>query len=173
MCPVVVWCDFVGDLQWRKDPLSCPWPAVPHPAAKREAETRETSQRSLCHRDVSVYSDFIIRTIIIIAVSLSSVLAIWVDWRELYRAACHLIHCNWLYIHSLLSSHSSEVMSQCWREDPEERPTFSQLSSIVERLLISIAGYTELGMVLLNPLQEAEELSKQHLTLYIPYNYSG
>ncbi|XP_064398639.1 plexin-A2-like [Halichondria panicea] len=52
----------------------------------------------------------------------------------------------------------SEVMSQCWREDPEERPTFSQLSSIVERLLTSISGYTELGMVLLNPLQEAEEL---------------
>ncbi len=57
-------------------------------------------------------------------------------------------------------------MSQCWREDPEERPTFSQLSSIVERLLTSISGYTELGMVLLNPLQEAEELSKQHFTLY-------
>ncbi len=51
-------------------------------------------------------------------------------------------------------------MRQCWREDPEERPTFSQLSSIVERLLTSIAGYTELGMVLLNPIQEAEQLSK-------------
>ncbi len=109
MCPVVVWCDFVGDLQWRKDPLSCPWPAVPHPAAKREAETRETSQRSLCHRDVSVYSDFIIRTIIIIAVSLSSVLAIWVDWRELYRAACHLIHCNWLYTFPL-------ILTQFWSD---------------------------------------------------------
>ncbi len=23
MCPVVVWCDCVGDLQWRTDPLPC------------------------------------------------------------------------------------------------------------------------------------------------------
>ncbi len=58
------------------------------------------------------------------------------------------------------SSHSSVLMRKCWREDPEERPTFSQLSSIVERLLTSIAGYTELGMVLLNTIQEVEQLSK-------------
>ena len=51
-------------------------------------------------------------------------------------------------------------MRKCWREDPEERPTFSQLSSIMERLLTSISGYTELGMVLLNTIQEVEELSK-------------
>ena len=59
-------------------------------------------------------------------------------------------------------------MRQCWREDPEERPTFSQLSSIVERLLTSIAGYTELGMVLLNPIQEAEQLSKCMKIIDIP-----
>ncbi len=47
-------------------------------------------------------------------------------------------------------------MRNCWREDPEERPTFSQLSSIVGRLLTSIAGYTELSMVLLNTGQEEE-----------------
>ncbi len=58
------------------------------------------------------------------------------------------------------SSHSSVLMRKCWREDPEERPTFSQLSSIVERLLTSISGYTELGMVLLNTIQEVEQLSK-------------
>ncbi|XP_064398663.1 hepatocyte growth factor receptor-like [Halichondria panicea] len=52
----------------------------------------------------------------------------------------------------------SKLMRQCWREDPKERPTFSQLSAIVERLLTSIAGYTELGMVLLNTSQEAEQL---------------
>ncbi len=51
-------------------------------------------------------------------------------------------------------------MRQCWREDPEERPTFSQLSAIVESLLTSIAGYIELGMVLLNTSQEEEELRK-------------
>ncbi|XP_064398654.1 hepatocyte growth factor receptor-like isoform X2 [Halichondria panicea] len=57
----------------------------------------------------------------------------------------------------------SKLMRQCWREDPEERPTFSQLSSIVERLLTSIAGYTELCMVLLNPIQEAEQLKCDNL----------
>ncbi len=51
-------------------------------------------------------------------------------------------------------------MRQCWKEDPEERPTFSQLSAILERLLTSISGYTELGMVLLNTIQEVEQLSK-------------
>ncbi len=59
MCPVVVWCDCVGGLQWRTDPLPCRGPTVPHPAAGRGAETRETSQRSLCHRDVSVHSEFV------------------------------------------------------------------------------------------------------------------
>ena len=52
------------------------------------------------------------------------------------------------------------MMRKCWSEAPEERPTFSQLSSIVERLLTSISGYTELGMVLLNTIQEVEQLSK-------------
>ena len=51
-------------------------------------------------------------------------------------------------------------MRKCWREDPEERPTFLQLSSIVERLLASISGYTELGMVLVDTSKEEEELSK-------------
>ncbi len=54
MCPVVVRCDCVGDLQWRTDPLPCRKPTVPYPAAGRGAKTRETSQCSLCHRDVSV-----------------------------------------------------------------------------------------------------------------------
>ncbi|XP_064388277.1 hepatocyte growth factor receptor-like isoform X2 [Halichondria panicea] len=54
------------------------------------------------------------------------------------------------------------VMRKCWREDPEERPTFSQLSSIVERLLTAIADYTELGMVLVDTSQEEEQLIPHH-----------
>ena len=63
-----------------------------------------------------------------------------------------------LCIHiSPLSSHSSKLMSQCWRKDSEERSTFSQLSAIVEKRLASIA---ELGMVLMNPTEEVEQLGK-------------
>ncbi|XP_064398640.1 plexin-A2-like [Halichondria panicea] len=61
-------------------------------------------------------------------------------------------------LNAACSAEISEVMRQCWREDPEERPTFSQLSSTVDKLLTSIAGYTELGMVLLNTVQEVEQL---------------
>ncbi|XP_064398652.1 plexin-A2-like [Halichondria panicea] len=57
----------------------------------------------------------------------------------------------------------SVVMRKCWREDPEERPTFSQLSSIVERLLASISGYTELGMVLVDTSKEEEELKYDYV----------
>ena len=53
---VVVRCDCMGGFQWRTDPLPCRGPTVPHPAAGRGAETRETSHCSLCHRDVSVYT---------------------------------------------------------------------------------------------------------------------
>ena len=61
---------------------------------------------------------------------------------------------------------SSVVMRKCWRVDPEERPTFSQLSSIVERLLIAISGYTELSMVLVDTSQEDEQLSISQCKLY-------
>ena len=50
--------------------------------------------------------------------------------------------------------HSSVVMRKCWRIDPDERPVFTELSSIVERLLSSISDYIELNMVLPDTVQD-------------------
>ena len=50
--------------------------------------------------------------------------------------------CDYIYVYS------SAVIRKCWREDPEERPAFSELVSMVGRLLTSVAGYTELTMEL-------------------------
>ena len=44
---------------------------------------------------------------------------------------------------------SFAVMARCWCEDPEERPDFSELCSIMESFLGSISDYTEWKMVLL------------------------
>ena len=56
-------------------------------------------------------------------------------------------------------------MRKCWRADPAERPTFSELASTLERLLQSVAGYMELGMTLpaneVEPEQEGMETAVQ------------
>ena len=44
-------------------------------------------------------------------------------------------------------------MRTCWRADPAERPTFSELASILGKFLQLVAGYTELTMTL--PASEA------------------
>ena len=45
-------------------------------------------------------------------------------------------------------------MRRCWRADPAQRPTFSELPSILERFLQLVADYTELTMTL--PAREAD-----------------
>ena len=45
-------------------------------------------------------------------------------------------------------------MRRCWRADPAQRPTFSELASILDRFLQLVAGYTELTMTL--PASEAD-----------------
>ena len=45
-------------------------------------------------------------------------------------------------------------MRRCWRADPAQRPTFSELASILDRFLQLVAGYTELIMTL--PASEAD-----------------
>ena len=42
-------------------------------------------------------------------------------------------------------------MVQCWTLDPENRPTFKQLSTSIDKLLQTASGYLELNMVLLPP----------------------
>ena len=39
-------------------------------------------------------------------------------------------------------------MQRCWQADPAERPTFSGLASILDRILQLVAGYIELSMIL-------------------------
>ena len=45
-------------------------------------------------------------------------------------------------------------MRKCWRADPAERPTFSELVSTLDRLMTSVAGYIEVSMIL--PVSEIE-----------------
>ena len=46
-------------------------------------------------------------------------------------------------------------MRRCWRADPAQRPTFSELASILDRFLQLVADYTELTMTL--PAREADQ----------------
>ena len=43
---------------------------------------------------------------------------------------------------------SFSTLFKCWRELPDERPAFKDLATALERMLESVAGYLELGMVL-------------------------
>ena len=45
-------------------------------------------------------------------------------------------------------------MRRCWRADPAQRPTFSELASILDRFLQLVTDYTELTMTL--PASEAD-----------------
>ena len=43
---------------------------------------------------------------------------------------------------------SYAIMRKCWKSLPEDRPTFKELSSLLDARLQSIAGYMELKMFL-------------------------
>ena len=49
------------------------------------------------------------------------------------------------------------VMKKCWRLAPSDRPTFSELAATLDKTLMSVAGYTELGMTLVEGGGEEEE----------------
>ena len=74
-------------------------------------------------------------------------------------------------------------MQKCWRADPAERPTFSELASSLDRLLQSVAGYLELSMTLpageIEPEQAHVETTDQpdagegNLRFAIPSGYTS
>ncbi len=41
------------------------------------------------------------------------------------------------------------VLTKCWNQCPQDRPTFDDLVTMMDRKLQSIAGYLELGMILI------------------------
>ena len=49
-------------------------------------------------------------------------------------------------------------MVKCWTLNPEDRPTFRELISDVDKLLQRAAGYLELNMVLLPPTDDEDTI---------------
>ena len=58
----------------------------------------------------------------------------------------------WTHKHTILFTLpcSSAVMARCWCENPEHRPQFKEICSIMDQLLTVISDYTELRMVLVD-----------------------
>ena len=51
-------------------------------------------------------------------------------------------------------------MKKCWKLDPQQRPTFSELLATLDKTLTTVAGYMELGMTLEQPEMEEKECVK-------------
>ena len=47
-------------------------------------------------------------------------------------------------------------MKKCWKLTPSERPIFSELVATLDKTLMSVAGYTELGMTLVEEGEKDE-----------------
>ena len=46
---------------------------------------------------------------------------------------------------SCVNTHSYEIMMQCWKMSPEDRPTFKEIYSSVSKFIERVAGYLEIG----------------------------
>ncbi len=55
------------------------------------------------------------------------------------------------------------LMTSCWYEDSEERPSFNQLAAELEKVLSTMMGYVELNMELVAITED--EHSKQSTSL--------
>ena len=48
-------------------------------------------------------------------------------------------------------------MKKCWKLDPQQRPTFSELLASLDKTLTTVADYMELGMTLQPPELEEQQ----------------
>ena len=57
------------------------------------------------------------------------------EYHSLFSNTCHLLfqHCSY------------EIMMQCWKMSPEDRPTFEEICSSVSKIIERVAGYLEIG----------------------------
>ncbi len=51
------------------------------------------------------------------------------------------------HIFSFSTFSSYEILLQCWRKDPEERPLFKDLVQLLSTMLEQIAGYVDLSIL--------------------------
>ena len=47
-------------------------------------------------------------------------------------------------------------MKKCWKLSPPDRPRFGDLTATLDKILMSVAGYTELSMTLVADTGEEE-----------------
>ena len=46
------------------------------------------------------------------------------------------------------------MIASCWYEDPEERPSFDELATQLDKVLSNIVGYVELNMELVAIIED-------------------
>ena len=52
--------------------------------------------------------------------------------------------------------YSFSIMVKCWTLNPEDRPSFRELISDIDKMLQRAAGYLELNMALLPPTDDED-----------------
>ena len=58
---------------------------------------------------------------------------------------------------SLVLCSYSNVMKSCWQEQPEERPTFSELVTIISTTLVGMVDYLDLNSLIMWNIGMAKE----------------
>ena len=80
---------------------------------------------------------------------------------KLFAAMVHYTICVHLELNLLMIIiyyYSFSVMMKCWALSPDDRPTFKELISDIDKDLQRAAGYLELNMVLLPPTNDEDTI---------------